>query len=237
MKPTCVKLGRGKGHLKDRVGTRKGIMTVVECVESPDGHRLGGMWRCICDCGGEKTIPGRDLRPGCSYPSSCGCNTNLAIAQGARKRGRNPSKATMRQQYHSYTTSQRKWGGPLMTMDEWAKIATQPCHYCGGTDKRQRTAFKALGGKHIPVTQAEIDAYIISINGIDRVDAARGYDLDNIVSCCALCNRMKCYHSVDDFLDKIKDLYEHQHLETRAKRNKPYHSDSPSTYKPLQRGI
>lgn len=37
------------------------------------------------------------------------------------------------------------------------------------------------------------------VNGIDRVNNARGYEEDNVVSCCTCCNTAKLDHSVEDF--------------------------------------
>jgi len=38
--------------------------------------------------------------------------------------------------------------------------------------------------------------------GIDRVDNSRGYESDNVVSCCTMCNLMKRHHSVAAFVDR-----------------------------------
>lgn len=48
-----------------------------------------------------------------------------------------------------------------------------PCYYCG---------------------------YEIKTCGIDRVDNAKGYDLDNLKTCCRWCNAMKSNMSQRDFI-------------------------------------
>lgn len=42
------------------------------------------------------------------------------------------------------------------------------------------------------------------MNGIDRVDNSRGYEMDNIRPCCGECNYMKKGISIQDFLTKVE---------------------------------
>lgn len=44
-------------------------------------------------------------------------------------------------------------------------------------------------------------------NGIDRKDNELGYDLDNIVPCCKMCNRMKNIFHHDDFINQCAKIY------------------------------
>lgn len=45
--------------------------------------------------------------------------------------------------------------------------------------------------------------------GIDRVDSSIGYSLENCVSCCFTCNRMKMADSKEDFLIQIEKIYKY----------------------------
>ena len=57
-------------HYRDLKGQRFGLLTAVEFI----GYRRNGgnaVWRCICDCGGEKAI--RADRLTCGETRSCGC--------------------------------------------------------------------------------------------------------------------------------------------------------------------
>ena len=45
-------------------------------------------------------------------------------------------------------------------------------------------------------------------NGIDRVDNKDGYEAYNCVPCCETCNSMKSNYTLDQFLNKIGDIYE-----------------------------
>jgi hypothetical protein len=42
--------------------------------------------------------------------------------------------------------------------------------------------------------------------GIDRLESDKGYFLENCVSCCSTCNKMKMELSKDDFINKIKEI-------------------------------
>jgi hypothetical protein len=47
----------------------------------------------------------------------------------------------------------------------------------------------------------------IDFNGIDRLDNCVGYTAYNSVPCCAACNWMKRDYTLEQFLDKIEDIY------------------------------
>lgn len=44
-------------------------------------------------------------------------------------------------------------------------------------------------------------------NGIDRINSNKGYEKDNCVSCCPICNRMKLDLSLEDFYAHIEKIY------------------------------
>lgn len=66
---------------------------------------------------------------------------------------------------------------------EFKSYWQEPCSYCG----------------------SEIETI-----GIDRLESNKGYTLKNTTSCCSQCNRMKMDCSVDDFLNKVNEIYEYQ---------------------------
>lgn len=61
-----------------------------------------------------------------------------------------------------------------LTREQFMSFWQAPCFYCG-------------------------DA--IRTVGLDRIDNAKGYTMDNVVSCCQICNSMKSSMSVQEFLD------------------------------------
>lgn len=48
------------------------------------------------------------------------------------------------------------------------------------------------------------------VNGVDRVDSSRGYEEDNVVTCCTQCNTAKLDRPMTDFLAWVKRAYAHQ---------------------------
>lgn len=73
-------------HAKDMRGIRNGRLRVIEPV-SERGTQGGVLWRCICDCGGEKIVPGANLRKGDRGTRSCGCLTREANARRIKEKG------------------------------------------------------------------------------------------------------------------------------------------------------
>lgn len=53
----------------------------------------------------------------------------------------------------------------------------------------------------------EIKNYKKNKNGIDRIINSKGYDIDNIASCCSSCNRFKLNYDYDIFIDKVIKIY------------------------------
>lgn len=58
----------------DETGKRYGMLTVLGLAQR-SGPRRGAMWRCICDCGNERSVFGTQLRRG-TVNMSCGCQKN-----------------------------------------------------------------------------------------------------------------------------------------------------------------
>jgi hypothetical protein len=84
-----------------------------------------------------------------------------------------------------------------LTKEEYTTITSKKCYYCNCLNLQQLN--------------------------IDRVDSTIGYTKKNkLVSCCSICNIMKCNMHVDDFYNKILEiLLNHGHIEQttfKAKR-------------------
>ena len=69
------------------------------------------------------------------------------------------------------------------------------------------------------LTNDEIESYLNkqcyyckdNAMGIDRIDSMKPYTLDNCVSCCFICNRMKNKYDFNLFIDKITKIYHNFH--------------------------
>ena len=48
-------------------------------------------------------------------------------------------------------------------------------------------------------------------NGIDRLNNDVGYECDNCNACCGTCNIMKKNYKLDDFVDQLVQIYNHNH--------------------------
>ena len=82
-----------------------------------------------------------------------------------------------------------------LSKEDFRELIEQNCFYCGSEPKVRYTA-KSLFGEY-------------AWNGIDRVDNDKGYEKDNCVPCCSMCNMAKSNHTKEDFLNWIKRVYEH----------------------------
>jgi len=67
-----------------------------------------------------------------------------------------------------------------LVLDDIYELWGQPCHYCGVVSEHK------------------------DLIGIDRVDSSGPYHRDNIVPCCAPCNKAKGTKSYEDFHDVDK---------------------------------
>lgn len=61
----------------------------------------------------------------------------------------------------------------LLTEDQYVILISVPCDYC---DNQLGSTINATGV------------------GLDRIDNSRGYEMDNVVSCCVICNRLRGDH-------------------------------------------
>lgn len=84
-----------------------------------------------------------------------------------------------RYNYYYKNNSKRRGYEFALTLDDFQKIFHQDCAYCG-----------------------KEDACVI-----DRVDNSKGYLLENCVSCCGVCNKMKWRFTKDEFLNQVKLIY------------------------------
>ena len=71
------------------------------------------------------------------------------------------------------------------------------CHYCGSEPS------------NIYHYKNKYNKYDFLYNGLDRIDSNKGYTIDNVVSCCKKCNIAKSSMEYDEFINYIKEVYEH----------------------------
>lgn len=91
----------------------------------------------------------------------------------------------------AYQSGARKRGYDWnLSVDEFTDLTSQDCHYCGYPPDYGKNTFR--------------------YNGLDRLDNNKGYNLDNVVPCCWICNKAKGSLSYDEFRKWIFRVSEHQ---------------------------
>lgn len=171
-----------------KAGDKFGKLTVIGFHHV--GTRFRKFYECRCDCGNTGIWHTNTLTSG--NTKSCGC----LVKESARKRVLPDSNAAFNMTFASYRCHARSKGIPfLLSKGQFRDMASKPCHYCG--DPASNCCKNPhQGGDYI-------------YNGIDRVDSTKGYEADNCVPCCKICNIAKKDHSKVEFLDWISRVYEH----------------------------
>jgi hypothetical protein len=163
----------------DETGNRYGQLLVIE-YSGPHPEFGYAMWKCHCDCGGEKIVSGQGLRKG-AY-KSC----HLIEAE----------EAAFRSLISNWRGRARGKGLPFtLTKEQLLDLTKQNCFYCGSLPFQVK--------KH-PYRDS---SYVY--NGLDRVDNSKGYTIDNVVPCCGICNHTKATLSQDEFKMLICRIYEY----------------------------
>ena len=183
-------------------GDRFGMLIVLQCVGyKPALVSRINYYRCECDCGKVKDIRRNHLLMGKTV--SCGCFQR--------------TRAIKPPGQHSFTTLYNvcKHGARQrnikfeLSKEEHRFIVTRPCFYCG-QQPELHNSYKRKDGTARIKSLCGSDRADIYANGVDRVDNAKGYTLDNCVSCCSNCNRCKWQLSVDQFITHVRKIVSYQ---------------------------
>lgn len=178
--------------IKDMIGKKFGCYTVeARAPKSANPNIHTAMWFCRCECGAQKIIRGSHLRSGAKLSGAdlrsngqirCRACAGKRISQKLRR-----PDASLKQIFGHYkrAAKNRKFSFAL-TFEDCRKLFSQPCYYCGTSPCCKTKRFH--------------DSATFAYNGLDRVDNARGYEKDNVVSCCKVCNMAKRALSVNDFI-------------------------------------
>lgn len=171
-------------------GQRFGKLVVEEiCVKSSVKGKTRRLLLCKCDCGRMITVYPRNLKRGKTH---CGC-----AKVPSPKLGKAPGVAGFNKVADSYRRNAKKKGREfLLTDDECKEMFSSNCHYCGSP----------------PTKLAKTSKKDFTYNGIDRKNSSIGYVKDNCVPCCEGCNYLKVSISYDDFILKVKMIYENLRL-------------------------
>lgn len=147
------------------------------------------LWNCLCVCGRIKELTTSQLKSG--HTRSCGCLLLKYRSLNARKEN---GYCALTQLYCAYRLdAKRRKRIFSLTREEFQSLTSQNCNYCGIIPS-------SIKGKNL-----KSGSY--TYNGIDRVDNAKDYTIENCVTCCETCNRAKLEMSKKDFLNWIERVY------------------------------
>lgn len=144
------------------IGDRFGRLVIV--AEAPRMYRKVA-YRCVCDCGGEKTLPASALRSG--NTKSCGClhlETSTALCLSRTKHGHSTRRHGWTPTYNSWVAIKERCGNPRSKL--WPKYGGAGILLCDAW--WDFSVFLADVGERPPGTS------------MDRIDNNRGYEPGNV---------------------------------------------------------
>jgi hypothetical protein len=163
----------------DLTGRQFGKWIVLSLADTLGNDRR---WFCKCECGVIKPVQVGNLMNG---------NSTQCRSCAARRSGK--GIASFRIILGTYKTNAENRGLVWnLTDDQFYKLTQGCCAYCGDPPSNCFQKANCEG------------AFVY--NGVDRVDNTLGYDEDNTVSCCKVCNWMKSDQSVEEFLHRISKI-------------------------------
>ncbi len=200
-----------KHTFPSKIGVRRGKLIIVENIIPSQGKKnRGGLWKALCDCGKEKQVKGHDFKP-TRGPQSCGCAVLEQIAQGGKTR-RRYGESTINIAYACHKYNAEEDGRQPLERADWDKIVFRPCYYCGGKDVKNKAHHFVKKNTFLHLSTEELDRFKVEMNGVDRVDSTKGYELENCLPCCGMCNKMKNSYPQQLFIDRVKQVYRHLNL-------------------------
>jgi hypothetical protein len=150
------------------------------------------MTRCVC--GIEKEASTGTVRNG--FSCGCICRATSGVSRRLPNNGA-ARNANLKKYMASAKKRELVWA---LSDEEFDILTSGNCYYCE-IEPRQICRMSAKGTrKWIPQ---------VIYNGIDRLDNFIGYEFDNCVSCCKVCNRAKDVMSVEDFIAWVNRVHEH----------------------------
>jgi len=136
-------------------------------------------WKCTCKCGNVAYVRSRK-----HLETRIGCKSCTAKARSAKKHPTVKHYGQKMRKYREYAQGASKRGLTFNISSElFLKLITQDCTYCGETPE--------------------------TFHGVDRVDSSKGYEPDNVVSCCSKCNYAKHALTLDEYKKWLVRAYNH----------------------------
>lgn len=176
---------------RDLTNQKNNLLTAISKLEKNNRW----YWECLCDCGNTTTIREDFFISG--KTKSCGCiGSRNSIYKLNQK---SPGESAHNSHYRSYkNTAKRRNIEFLLNNNEFLTLTSNNCFYCDSNPT------ELCYNKH--------SHGIALANGIDRIDSAKSYSIDNCVTCCKNCNFAKASLSQENFFNLIKTIYTYHNL-------------------------
>lgn len=189
---------------RHEIGIKYGTLTVISFADfktTPSKRKVPRV-NCLCECGATKAISIWDLHR--KATTTCGDRT---FHKGYEDRTMPAFNNIYRNSYRNRAT---KAGLEFsITEEEFRTLSQQTCHYCGtlpeATSLRGTMRGTCKTGKGVST---------FVYNGLDRMDSAKGYTLDNVVPCCGTCNHAKHTMGYTVFIAWLDRLVAYRHSRT-----------------------
>lgn len=155
-------------------GRRYGKLLVVS--DTGKRQQNGVVWKCLCDCGSEIEVSGKNLNRNCTY--SCGCYQRYSEAYRVRTHGR------------TYTPEFRMWNGAK------SRAKSKGLDFNLVIDDIVIPELCPVLGVPLKVsTTGKADEYSPSL---DRFDNNKGYVVGNIAVISYRANRIKVDATIEE---------------------------------------
>ncbi|MFJ5625297.1 hypothetical protein ACIQD3_21940 [Peribacillus loiseleuriae] len=167
--------------IEDLTGKKYGRLAVLEF-----GYKRNNKfyWLARCECGKVDCYRHDKLKD--NHTKSCGC---LAKENKGPKAKEDREVKVLNDHYGKYKCKDNF----ELEYARFVIMVKEKCFYC----------------KEIDIKKDKYTGMEFEVNGIDRLDNAKGYTLDNVVPCCKTCNYMKGSYSLERFVEGIMDINHH----------------------------
>lgn len=160
------------------------------------------VWECLCSCGNTHLVQTAALNRNkinhCEECVNTYKKTSLVKNYFSKMSKEEHTHYTFLNLYRRYKDNAKTYNRTFeLTEEEFKQLTSSNCFYCDIKPHK-----KAQFYYH---KKTKVEHYIY--NGIDRKDNNKGYTLENSLPCCFSCNEMKKASTFENFVDKIKTIY------------------------------
>ncbi len=168
------------------VGSTLGALTILEVISNPNGR---DKYKCVCSCGNHRTVTS-DYLYRSKYPVCPSCDSENRSIKTRKQKLKESGFSEKARVYRQYKHNAKSRGLAFeISFDEFLEIVVKKCNYCPSICEN--------------CSKSRHDSGDFCYTGIDRVDNAKGYTIDNCVPCCYKCNYAKRNMSVTEYEDWI----------------------------------